>query len=126
MSLVLALINEAMLKPILGQPRPAETGHLDAEGKPKNGMPSGHVLNATSIMVYSLLEVAFRGPGLHEHEQATITWLVVIFLLMAPVPWARWFNFDHTFAQTMVSLVIGTIVGCIAFYLRVQYFSNCW
>lgn len=126
MSLVCALINEGILKPVLKQPRPADTAHRDKEGNPKDGMPSGHVLNATTIMVWAALEVALKGPGMAEGQQLTINWLVIIFALMAPVPWARWFNFDHTLNQTLVSLVLGTIVGATAFYLRVHYFSNPW
>jgi hypothetical protein len=126
MSIICALINEAILKPILGQPRPACTAHRDKEGKPKNGMPSGHVLNATTIMVWACLEVALKGPGLAEGQGLTISWLVIILLLMAPVPWARWHNWDHTLNQTLVSLVLGTVAGIAAFYLRITFFSHPW
>merc|ERR1712110_467769 len=56
----------------------------------------------------------------------TITWFAIILALMAPVPWARWFNFDHTLNQTLVSLVLGTCVGAGAFYCRVRFFSDPW
>lgn len=130
MSIVCALINEAVLKPILKQPRPQETAHVythgDKIGQPKDGMPSGHVLNATTLMVWSLLEVGLKGPGLEKDQALTITWLIIILVLMAPVPWARWHNWDHTLNQTLVSLCLGTIVGAAAFYLRVTYFSQPW
>jgi hypothetical protein len=130
MSIVCAVINEAILKPILKQPRPSCTAHRYKDGpnagKPKDGMPSGHVLNATTIMVWACLEVALKGPGLAEGQQLTITWLVIILALMAPVPWARWHNWDHTLNQTLVSLCLGTVVGVAAFYLRVHFFSHPW
>jgi hypothetical protein len=126
MSGVLALINELILKKIFNQPRPKQTANRDKDGKIKPGMPSGHVLNATSIMVWALLEVYFDGPGLEQNAQLTYTWLAIILASHIPVPWARWYNLDHTFNQCLVSSIIGTFVGATAFYLRWRYFAGVW
>jgi len=127
-SIVLVCINEAVLKKLCDQPRPDRTAHRDKDGKPKHGMPSGHVLNSTSIMVWSLLEVYLRGPTQHNEEHVALTgiWLAAIFLAMFPVPWARWYNGDHSAAQCSVSLVLGLFVGIGAFLIRVHYFDPAW
>lgn len=128
--LVVSLLNEAVFKPLLKQPRPALTANKDPpmskKGKIKPGMPSGHVLNATTCMVWALLEVGFRGPGYDENTSLTTEWLILILLLMAPVPWARWYNSDHTFQQCWVSFILGIIVGIAAFYVRATYFEGHW
>jgi len=125
-SAVLATINEGILKKIFNEPRPKQSANKYPDGRMKHGMPSGHVLNATSIMVWSLLEVYLRGPGLEEHQKLTIYWLAAIFGLHFPVPWARWYNMDHSAKQCSVSIVLGLIVGATAFYLRVHYFGGVW
>jgi len=126
MSVVLAIINEAILKKIFNEPRPIESANIHKDGTMKPGMPSGHVLNATSIMVWALLEVYFKGPGLEVHSGLTYTWLAVILAVHVPVPWARWYNYDHTLNQCIVSLVLGTLAGIAGFYLRVRFFSGAW
>lgn len=125
-SVVLAIINEGILKPICKDPRPTASANQEKDGSMKPGMPSGHVLNATAIMVWALFEVYMRGPGLDEHNNLTMTWLGVILLVHLPVPWARWYNSDHSAAQCLVSIIIGLVVGYIAFYLRCQYFEGAW
>lgn len=121
-------LNEFILKPILKQPRPPQSANRDKEGRIKPGMPSGHVYNATGLMVWATLEVALRGPGYDTPDETRLTeeWLMLIFFLMGPVPWARWYNLDHTAAQCAVSLVLGTITGAAAFYLRATHFENRW
>mmetsp|Transcript_35435 Transcript_35435/g.81061 ORF Transcript_35435/g.81061 Transcript_35435/m.81061 type:complete len:253 (-) Transcript_35435:137-895(-) len=127
LSVVLAIINEGILKPVCKQERPPQTanrykpGPGEERGKIKHGMPSGHVMNATTIMWWSLLEVALAGP---EDEVLKARWCALIWLLMGPVYWARWYNLDHTFNQCLVSAILGTIFGCVAFYVRVQYYGH--
>lgn len=126
MSCVLAIINEGILKKVFNEPRPKESANKHKDGSMKPGMPSGHVLNATSIMVWALLEVYYKGPGLHKHQTLTMDWLVVILFVHLPVPWARWYNSDHSAKQCAVSGVLGLIVGALGFYLRVHYFGHAW
>lgn len=121
-------LNEAILKPLLHQPRPQETANKYPDGRIKPGMPSGHVYNATGLMVWATLEVALSGPGYSTPEATRLTeeWLAAIFFLMGPVPWARWYNRDHTAAQCVVSLILGTITGGFAYTLRLLYFEDHW
>mmetsp|Transcript_7857 Transcript_7857/g.17266 ORF Transcript_7857/g.17266 Transcript_7857/m.17266 type:complete len:258 (+) Transcript_7857:84-857(+) len=127
-SVVLAIINEGILKPILKQPRPVQTANRyppkdgQEKGEIKHGMPSGHVMNATTVMWWSLLEVAVAGP--HHDPALKAQWCLVIWVLMGPVFWARWYNLDHTFNQCLVSSILGTLFGCIAFYIRVKYYGR--
>jgi len=126
-SLSTMIVNEVLLKPIIRDPRPKQSANKHSDGTMKHGMPSGHVLNATSIMVWALLETSLRGPGLDErHRPLSCGFLILIMVLMAPVPWARWYNMDHSVAQCAVSLVIGTIVGVSAFFIRIKYYRKHW
>ena len=87
-------------------------------GKPsekvKYGMPSGHVLNASALMVWLLLEISLRGD-----EDYAPPWFITVSIIMVPVPWARWYNSDHTSAQCAVSLALGTVVGASAYFFRI-------
>jgi len=124
-AIVPMVLNEAILKPIIKDPRPRQTANRHKDGSIKYGMPSGHVLNSTTIMVWALLEVICDGPGLHgQNEELTIEWVSLVLVLMAPVAWARWYNLDHTWKQCLVSLVLGLFFGALAFYLRVKFFST--
>lgn len=125
-SLVLVAINEGFLKKAVSQPRPDRSANKNPDGTMKHGMPSGHVLNSVSLLVWTVLEVYLRGPGVEDDASLTYTWLLAMVLLMGPVPWARWYNGDHSFLQCSVSLVLGIFVGCAAFYLRTTYFSPAW
>lgn len=128
LSLIISGINEVALKPICKDPRPALSANkfkdTDGKVKPKHGMPSGHVLNATTIFVWATLEVAYRGAGIGD--LLTTQWLIMIFILMAPVPWARWYNSDHTLNQCLVAGFLGIFVGIAAFYIRCVYFPSHW
>jgi hypothetical protein len=125
-SVVTSLVNEVGLKPFFNDPRPLESANRHADGSMKPGMPSGHVLNATTIMVWAALEVALSGPGFDDHPRLTEGWLIFILLLMGPVPWARWYNSDHTIKQCIVAGVLGILVGALAYYLRATYFEHHW
>jgi hypothetical protein len=122
-----ALLNEGILKPLVKDPRPALTAnrYKTSSGKPsekvKYGMPSGHVFNACALMVWLLLEISVRGDADYP---IPMTWLIVVSVVMVPVPWARWYNSDHSLAQCGVSLVLGLIVGSATFYLRVTKFPH--
>lgn len=121
---VVTVLNEAILKPILKQPRPEKTANRYPDGSRKPGMPSGHVYNATALMVWLLCETIGSGPGWGGvHRSLTLKYLLVIIVLMGPVPWARWYNYDHTAQQCGVSLILGTITGTLAFFIRVNTIS---
>merc|ERR1712014_328082 len=112
-----------MLKPLFKQPRPTRTANKHADGSIKHGMPSGHVFNATALMVWLLCELAGWVAGDVSSPSQARTWAwwaFAILVLMGPVPWARWYNYDHTVGQCAASLVLGSIVGVIAFTIRRQ------
>eukprot|EP00928_Gymnodinium_smaydae_P049114 TRINITY_DN32926_c0_g1_i1.p1 TRINITY_DN32926_c0_g1~~TRINITY_DN32926_c0_g1_i1.p1 ORF type:complete len:330 (-),score=53.96 TRINITY_DN32926_c0_g1_i1:250-1182(-) len=81
------------------------------------GMPSGHVMNAYTLMVWCLWEAALE-------DIIHLDWLLLIVLVMGPVPWARVYNKDHTFCQVCVSAVAAVVLGSIAYYIRSAYFPN--
>lgn len=113
------ILNEFILKPILKQPRPAKTANKYPDGRIKPGMPSGHVYNASALMVWLLCEVVHDGPGFdNDHISVTVRYLLYVILLMGPVPWARVYNYDHTIAQCTVSFVLGLITGIAAHLIR--------
>jgi hypothetical protein len=123
---VCAIVNEGILKPLVKDPRPALTAnrYKTKEGKPsekvKYGMPSGHVFNSTALMVWLLLEIGTRGRPPWNQDK----WFIVVSIIMVPVPWARWYNSDHTLAQCGVSLILGTVVGATSFYVRITKFPH--
>jgi hypothetical protein len=122
-----ALVNEGILKPLIKDPRPALTAnrYKTPSGRPsekvKYGMPSGHVFNACALMVWLLLEIGLRGDA---HYPIPLAWFLVVSVIMVPVPWARWYNSDHTAAQCGVSLILGLIVGSASFYIRITKFPH--
>uniref|UniRef100_A0A7S1AJ56 Phosphatidic acid phosphatase type 2/haloperoxidase domain-containing protein n=1 Tax=Noctiluca scintillans TaxID=2966 RepID=A0A7S1AJ56_NOCSC len=126
-SVFVSLLNEFCLKALINDPRPRQSANKRLDGSMKPGMPSGHVLNSATLMTWSLLEVCLNGPGMDsKHEALTMGWLVFILILMVPVPWARWYNLDHTAAQCLCSIVLGIIFGFTAYLVRVHYFAHQW
>jgi hypothetical protein len=121
-----ALLNEGVLKPILKQPRPFKTANKHADGTIKPGMPSGHVYNASALMVWLLCEVLGSGPGYDKaHLPKIFVYLTATLVLMGPVPWARVYNYDHTVNQCLVSSGLGLVTGIAAFFLR-RYLIGEW
>lgn len=113
-----ALVNEAITKKLCKKLLPAEITSRPAESVCKHpGMPSGHVMNAYTLMVWCLLECALD-------EVVHPEWLVAIALVMAPVPWARVYNMDHTPLQVAVSMAVASIMGCIAYIIRKRHFPH--
>lgn len=117
------LLNEFILKPILKQPRPIKTANKYPDGSIKPGMPSGHVYNASALMVWLLCEIVHSGPGFDDadHMRTTNLFLLATLLLMGPVPWARVYNYDHTVNQCLVSSVLGLITGVAAHLIRAAF-----
>mmetsp|Transcript_44461 Transcript_44461/g.123682 ORF Transcript_44461/g.123682 Transcript_44461/m.123682 type:complete len:102 (+) Transcript_44461:2-307(+) len=74
-------------------------------------------MNAYTLMVWCFLEAALD-DWVHPE------WLLTILLVLGPVPWARVYNKDHTRAQVMVSGVIATVMGCIAYYIRKTHYPH--
>lgn len=124
---VVTCLNELILKPIFKQPRPSGSANRKFDEKTqkwemKEGMPSGHVLNATTMLVWCVLEVALRGPGFDG--QPVITWELILLIVFAtaPVPWARIHNKDHSLAQCIAGGSLGICAGIAAYFIRVTFF----
>eukprot|EP00441_Pelagodinium_beii_P038363 CAMPEP_0197628464 /NCGR_PEP_ID=MMETSP1338-20131121/6767_1 /TAXON_ID=43686 ORGANISM="Pelagodinium beii, Strain RCC1491" /NCGR_SAMPLE_ID=MMETSP1338 /ASSEMBLY_ACC=CAM_ASM_000754 /LENGTH=310 /DNA_ID=CAMNT_0043199445 /DNA_START=45 /DNA_END=977 /DNA_ORIENTATION=+ len=129
LSLVVTILNEVVLKPILKQPRPDRSANRKYNEKTKKwemkpGMPSGHVMNASTTLVWCLLEVTLRGPGFGADDSPLMTWelILLILLTMAPVPWARIYNGDHSLNQCIVGGSLGVVFGIAAYFIRVSFF----
>mmetsp|Transcript_76822 Transcript_76822/g.221990 ORF Transcript_76822/g.221990 Transcript_76822/m.221990 type:complete len:254 (+) Transcript_76822:109-870(+) len=113
-----ALVNELIIKQVCKKVLPASITSRPPEAVCKHpGMPSGHVMNAYTLMVWCFLEAALD-------TMVHFEWLVMIILVLGPVPWARVYNKDHTVPQVLASAVIATIMGCIAYYIRRTHFPN--
>eukprot|EP00930_Biecheleria_cincta_P060775 TRINITY_DN4637_c0_g2_i1.p1 TRINITY_DN4637_c0_g2~~TRINITY_DN4637_c0_g2_i1.p1 ORF type:complete len:299 (-),score=69.32 TRINITY_DN4637_c0_g2_i1:71-967(-) len=124
---IVTCVNELILKPIFKDPRPSGSANRKFNEKTqkwemKEGMPSGHVLNATTMLVWCVLEVALRGPGFDD--QAVITWELILLIVVttAPVPWARIHNKDHSLAQCIAGGSLGICAGIAAYFIRMTFF----
>lgn len=117
---ILVVVNEGFLKPHFDDPRPWESANKTAEGKPKPGMPSGHVLNSVTLLVWLVCEIELGCSKNHS----VLLWIFGVLCLMAPVPWARYYNKDHTFKQCCYTSFAAMLVGLIAFLVRVQFFND--
>lgn len=113
-----AIVNETITKQICKRTLDPSITARPPEAVCKHpGMPSGHVMNAYTLMTWVFLEDLFE-------QQVYPEWLVIVVLVMGPVPWARVYNKDHTVAQVMVSACVALVMGCIAFWIRWTYFPG--
>jgi len=115
------ILSEVILKPVCNQPRPNTTACRYADGRPKLGMPSGHVLNAQTVIVFFVCEVMHGLPTPFPSAWQAVALLLV---LMPIFPWARWYNGDHTVNQCLVSMLLGTILGLFGFFGHVLFMPN--
>lgn len=119
LSFVGILLSEAVLKPLLKDPRPPESANRYSDGRLKYGMPSGHSLNVAATMAWSALEIAYR-TELQEQ------WLYAVLICCLPVPWARVWNKDHTLGQVIVGSGFGLCIGVAGYLIRIEYYQNHW
>lgn len=113
------IITEAIFKPLFHDPRPHRTANRKPDGTLMPGLPSGHCTNVFSMLFWCLWEVSF-------HDELNIEWLVLVLIFMAPVPWARFHNGDHTFFQCWSSSILGACIGTGAFIIRTKIYPNHW
>jgi len=125
--LAASLTNELVLKPLLKQPRPANTGnrYKTKSGKPskriKPGMPSGHTCTSTAATLWMVLEIAFQGDA---EDAVKMQWLIFALICLVPTPWARWYNEDHTAAQCAAGVAEGALFALGGFYIRAVYYPH--
>jgi len=113
-----ALVNELITKQICKRTLSPSITSRPPEAVCKHpGMPSGHVMNAYTLMVWAFLEAAFDKIVYPE-------WLLLIILIMGPVPWARVYNKDHTVAQVVASACCATFMGTVAYFIRKTHFPD--
>ena len=94
--LLATALNELTLKPWLKEPRPVQ-----CPIKNSYGMPSGHSLFAGLLLAL-----------LWKYKSTLLTRFALL-LALAPVPWARWHNKDHTDRQVVVGSVLGLSLGVL-------------
>jgi hypothetical protein len=113
-----AIVNEAGTKRICRKLLPASIADRPIESSCRHpGMPSGHVMNAYTLMIWCLLE-AMLDCVIH------VEWLILILIVMAPVPWARVYNKDHTVLQASISCAVSLVMGGLAYYIRATYYPH--
>merc|ERR1712176_1608095 len=113
-----AIVNETITKQICKRTMSADVTSRPPEAVCKHpGMPSGHVMNAYTLMIWTLAEIIYDF-SLH------LDYFVVLLVVMGPVPWARVYNRDHTVPQVVVSGCIACFMGVLAFCLRKTYFGE--
>mmetsp|Transcript_56077 Transcript_56077/g.119390 ORF Transcript_56077/g.119390 Transcript_56077/m.119390 type:complete len:265 (-) Transcript_56077:126-920(-) len=113
-----AIVNEAITKRICRKLLPESITNRPPEAVCNHpGMPSGHVMNAYTLMIWCLLEAALD-EFIHPE------WLIIILLVMGPVPWARVYNKDHTVAQVTASAVASCVMGSVAYYIRKRWYPD--
>lgn len=93
--------------------RPPESACTDS------GMPSEGVVVAYAVMGWACLELA-----LGETVRADLMLAVVV--AMAPVPWAKAYNCDHTIAQVTVAAIFAWLLSGALYYARSVYFPGKW
>lgn len=113
-----AIINETLTKQICRRALSTDITNRPPEAVCKHpGMPSGHVMNAYTLMTWCFLEAIL---DIHIYPE----WLLAVVLVMGPVPWARVYNKDHTVPQVVVSGCIAVVMGVVAYALRSRYFNS--
>jgi len=114
-------LNELILKPRFKNPRPRESANIKADGDPKPGMPSGHAVNSCALLTFIIVEIS-RIP-VHQ-EVSKCAWVFLAALMLAPVPWSRSYNRDHTPEQCVVGALLGTFAGILFALLRAELFPS--
>eukprot|EP00397_Hematodinium_sp_SG-2012_P047158 GEMP01053518.1.p1 GENE.GEMP01053518.1~~GEMP01053518.1.p1 ORF type:complete len:225 (+),score=10.95 GEMP01053518.1:162-836(+) len=119
MIIVVIAINEGFLKPHIDDPRPAQTAIVRSDGSPQHGMPSCHSAVAYALLVWSVWEVVTAPSRLGMHREL---WILMLIIVLAPVPWSRWYNRDHTALQSIVGAALGLAIGLIFAQQRPYFF----
>jgi len=114
-------LNELILKPRIKSPRPRESANVKPDGDPKPGMPSGHAVNSCAVLTLIIYEIT-RIPA--HLAVSKCAWIFLACAMLAPIPWSRCHNKDHTPEQCAVGAVIGIFAGILFGLLRSQFFDT--
>mmetsp|Transcript_44967 Transcript_44967/g.103989 ORF Transcript_44967/g.103989 Transcript_44967/m.103989 type:complete len:225 (-) Transcript_44967:35-709(-) len=110
-------VNEFLMKPLLDQPRPSTSACRGPNGEMLPGMPSGHVVASQTLATWYAMRAGFELPP------SDAAWAIIgLVLFMCAVPWARWYNGDHSFWQVLAAAVYSTPLAA-AVYL-VYHFAT--
>jgi hypothetical protein len=113
-----AIVNELITKKLCRKLLPERITARPPEAVCKHpGMPSGHVMNAYTVLGWVILEFTNDRP-------LRLEWLLVVLLVMGPVPWARVYNRDHTLLQVTVSAVVAWGMSYLAYWIRATHFPS--
>lgn len=112
---VTSILSECLLKPLIAEPRPATSACRTEDGKLLPGMPSGHVMICQSLLTFYVLEAM-------RHRLLMVALILV--LLMPLMPWARWYNGDHTLKQVVVTFIVAAVVGLVYFLIFISFFND--
>lgn len=133
LALLVEVTSEIVLRPLFSDPRPARTANRTSTGELKRGMPSGHCLLFYSMMVWCALNsgnAAMRrksGASItgetkssesHRPNEFDRRWFWSALVCIAPTPWARLHNGDHSLRQVVTSSLAGVVVGALAFWAQ--------
>ncbi|EER07150.1 5 transmembrane domain protein, putative [Perkinsus marinus ATCC 50983] len=121
--LITSFVNEGLFKRLFGQARPPQSA---CEGP---GMPSGHCITSGVLCTWFFLEstalfLSSGGASTSGNVQEMLIRILIILVVFGPVPWARWYTWDHTVEQVLVGSLCGLFLGCLAFAFRIEYIPN--
>ncbi|CAE7420695.1 unnamed protein product [Symbiodinium sp. CCMP2456] len=80
-------------------------------------MPSGHVMICQSLLTFFMLE------AVRHHLLSAV---IVSLLLMPAMPWARWYNGDHSAKQVALTFIMATVIGLIDYVAFLLFFVDGW
>jgi len=103
--LIISLTSEGILKNIFREPRPAESA------VESYGMPSSHCMTSYAVMVWTLPYLANADVS----PPIKVPSMILLALLLAPVPWARYALGDHSAKQCVAGCVGGIVCGLFVF-----------
>mmetsp|Transcript_53188 Transcript_53188/g.99750 ORF Transcript_53188/g.99750 Transcript_53188/m.99750 type:complete len:217 (+) Transcript_53188:49-699(+) len=115
--IVASILSEMILKPIIAEPRPPTSACRTEDGKLLPGMPSGHVLTCQCLLTFYTLE-AVRCNMLPV--------AAVLVPMMLAMPWARWYNGDHTLKQVFVTFILATVLGLCGYLAYLFFLVDGW
>lgn len=117
--LLMISVNELVIKRLIRQPRP-ERSCLSSQG-----MPSSHSLISAGFIVFVAMECLVGDIDISALRRKTTTtrWKIVAALAcgFAPVPLARVHLGDHSVAQVIVGMAVGTLFGVAFFFSNRSY-----
>mmetsp|Transcript_1253 Transcript_1253/g.2852 ORF Transcript_1253/g.2852 Transcript_1253/m.2852 type:complete len:222 (-) Transcript_1253:111-776(-) len=115
--IITSLLSEFILKPLISEPRPSTSACRTDDGKLLPGMPSGHVMICQCLLTFYMLE------AVRYHMLSAV---IVSLLLMPAMPWARWYNGDHSAKQVALTFIMATVIGLIDYVAFLLFFVDGW